>query len=344
MFYTSGGSDNKPVVWSLPGIGYVDNTLPLYLSVDVWPTNYALGSEQWASVTVNGVSLMDYCSPNDECGNDWFNCLQNVDISDLISEQNGGHIVVEVSSVGVNSGPCDKNGYSLYTRMVLQEALPRKEQLSIWAIIGAILGGLLILIVVLWLLYVKYFRTRYAAVYGPEDISARRQSDVESCVENEDDAIDDIFKVFEPPVTVRPVVVHKNIANLAKVVPIETDLEMQDVESEANPTPVAEVKDVVEEEEDRVQQEIPPVDLISKPKKKKLFAAYSMELDPEDQKLEDDREDVKQRLADSSSSGVNMARRPPPQAPLPSVYNELQAPSTTNSNVQNDFTADYLSD
>ena len=47
--------------------------------------------------------------------------------ADLITSQNGGKIVVEVSSTGVTSGPCDKDGFPLYARMMLRETLPHGE-------------------------------------------------------------------------------------------------------------------------------------------------------------------------------------------------------------------------
>ena len=36
-------------------LGYAGDSAPLYLSVYVWPTNYDLESQQWATVRVNGV-------------------------------------------------------------------------------------------------------------------------------------------------------------------------------------------------------------------------------------------------------------------------------------------------
>jgi len=335
MYYTSGGSDTKPVVWSLPGIGYDNNTLPLYLSVDVWPTNYALGSEQWASVTVNGVSLLDFCSPNAECGDSWFSCVQNVNIADLISEQNGGHIIVEVSTTGVNTGPCDKNGYPLYTRMVLQESLPSVEQLSIWAIIGPLIGGLFIVAVMLWRLYVKYVRERYATVYGSDEAPDKTQADVESCVENEDMSVDVVFDFSDPPVVAKPDEKHANKSSLAKVVPLESDLEMQEVVE--TPVAVAHAEDT-DEEKDKAVDEI----VVHRKPRKKTFASYSMELDPEDQELEDDVEAVKQRLAatsvpSTSGGGVNMPRRARPPGPVPSAYeDQLLSFSRGNSLDQHD--------
>jgi hypothetical protein len=217
----------------------VNNTLPLYLSVDVWPTNYAMRSEQWATVTVNGVSLMDYCRPDLSCGESWHTCIENINIAGLISEQNGGHIIVEVSSTGVNTGPCDKEGFPLYTRMFLQEALPYHEKLSVWVIIGAILGSLAILIVTLWLLFVNLIRRRGATVYSADVVTVEAKLDVESCMENEDNNDDNLFAVVEPSL-VSKLKVERNMAqNLSKIVPIvETDLEMQDVEDTGEKVPL----------------------------------------------------------------------------------------------------------
>jgi len=234
-FFESGGTDSKPVVFSLPGIGYVNNTLPLYLSVDVWPTNYAMRSEQWASITVNGVSLMDHCIPDESCGEIWFRCFENVNIADLISERNGGYIDVEVSSTGVNTGPCDKNGFPLYSRVILKEALSHQEKLSVWVIIGSILGGLMFLILVLWLLFVYFVRLPAARVYRHKDSSLMEPNDkidVESCVENEDNCEDYALYSFQGTKdTVEKLGVEKSMAlNLSKVVPFEdeTDLDKEE--------------------------------------------------------------------------------------------------------------------
>lgn len=329
----------KPVVWSLPGIGYDNNTLPLYLSVDVWPTNYALGSDQWASISVNGMSLLDYCSPNAECGDSWFSCVQDVNIADLISEQNGGHIIVEVSTTGVKPGPCDKNGFPLYARMVLQESLPAVEQLSIWAIIGPIIGGVVFLAVMLWRLYVKYILVKYATVYGSDEAPDRTQADVESCVENEDLSVDVVFDFSDPPMVAKPDDKRDDKSNLAKVAPIESDLEMQEVVE--TPVAVAHVEGL--EEEVEVEKCKVTDEKVRRPKPhKKTFATYSVELDPEDQKLEDEVEAVKQRLAASSiptfsGGGENLPRRAPPQGPVPKAYeDQLLSFSRGNSLDQND--------
>ena len=162
--------------------------------------------------------------------------MENVNITDFISEQNGGQVIVEVSSTGVNSGPCDKEGFPLYTRMLLQEALlPRQDRLSVWVIIGAILGGLMLLIVVLWLVFVKCVRRpRSAAVYSSAGESGgaieEAKVDVESCAENEDNADDRLFAVVEPSSVLELPVERSMARNLAKVVPVESDLEMQDME------------------------------------------------------------------------------------------------------------------
>jgi hypothetical protein len=326
-------------VWSLPGIGYADNSLPLYLSVDVWPTNYALSSDQWATVTVNGVSVMDFCTPSDSCGEDWHNCLESVDISDLISEQYGGHIVVEVSSTGVNTGPCDKEGFPLYARMLLQEALPLQTRLSVWAIIGSVFGAVCLVLMLFWFLYVRYFRQRYATIYGPDDVSARLQRDVESCGENELGFREGVF-VTEPEPEPEAEAACPGEGGgsgppgdrkLAQVFPLETDLEIQEIETdpEAEAEAVMVVPSLIEEDEEEEEGEGAVVMPAEIKKKKTAFSNYNMELDPEDQKLIDDVDNVRKRLAESSSSSrsnsassVQLNRRPLPEGPRPEAYKE----------------------
>ena len=311
-FYTAGGSDSQPIVWSLPGIGFANNTLPLYLSVDIWPTNYAIVSEQWSTVKVNGISLSEFCSPKISCGTSWYNCLENVNVADLISERHGGYIVVEVSSTGVSSGPCDKNDHPLYARMLLQETKPLEEKVSIWAVIGSLIGGIAILIVIIWLLFVKYCRKRYAAVYGTEGIYATRQRDVESCVENEDCNVGINEYVKKSIVSVAPVI------DPEKVVPIETDLEMQEPE----PSPEKSNEEISgEEKEQQVDVERHEEQMLQHNKKKKLFQSYKMSLDPEDQKLIDDEKEVRKKLSSAEVTHAgNISRRPPPDGPKPDIY------------------------
>jgi hypothetical protein len=188
-------------------------------------------SEQWASVTVNGVSLLDYCSPDASCGRAWFNCVENVDISHLISEQNGGLVVVEVSSSGVHSGPCDRDGFPLYARMVLRETLSHQERVSVWVVIGGILGGLLFLIVLSWILFVMFVREPHATVYHHEGATqVEANTDLETCVENEDNSDDILYAVVQEPSLMSKLEVERKMAtNLSRIVPAEEspDLEMQ---------------------------------------------------------------------------------------------------------------------
>jgi hypothetical protein len=176
---------------------------------------------------------MEHCIPDQSCGDKWHRCFENIDVADLISEENGGFIVVEVSSTGVNTGPCDKNGFPLYSRMVLRESLSHREKLSVWIIIGSILGGLLLLILVLWFLFVCFVRNPHARVYQHQDATLVEGSnvDVESCVENEDNCEDNQLYALNDTTTAFKLEVEKSMAkNLAKIVPAEEepDIEKQE--------------------------------------------------------------------------------------------------------------------
>jgi hypothetical protein len=119
----AGGSDLDPVVWNVDSLGYGDDT-PLYLSVYIMPTNYFYTSSQWVTVTVNNVVLEAKCTPGESCGTEWFPCLSQVDVNDEVLSAFGGSLTVTVSSEGISSGPCDYEGYPLYTHMYLSGVLP----------------------------------------------------------------------------------------------------------------------------------------------------------------------------------------------------------------------------
>ena len=127
-----GGRDSSTsVIWDALSLGYANNSYPLYLSVDVFPTNYENKANQYATVKVNGNVILLHCTPDESCGTEWFSCLFDYDVSSYRLEPMGGSLSVEVSSTGVNSGPCDYlTNYSLYTRMFLRSALPTSQPSS----------------------------------------------------------------------------------------------------------------------------------------------------------------------------------------------------------------------
>ena len=127
LTYSAGGDDNNPVVWNVDGLGYVDNGYPLFLSVDVFPTNYENRANQYATVRVNGVIVQAYCTPDESCGTDWYSCVSELDVSSYREEEQGGSLSVAVSSSNVKSGACDFETFPLYSRMYLRNSLPTGE-------------------------------------------------------------------------------------------------------------------------------------------------------------------------------------------------------------------------
>jgi len=129
--YSAGGDVETPVLWNVDSLGFVNNPNPLYLSVDIYPTNYEVIANQYATVKVNGVSVNAHCTPDESCGTVWYSCVSELDVSSYRAEPLGGSLAVEVSVTGVNSGVCDYLGYPLYTRMYLREALPTGQPTTI---------------------------------------------------------------------------------------------------------------------------------------------------------------------------------------------------------------------
>jgi len=127
LSYEGGGNDSHPVVWETDSVGYVGDTMPLYLSVEIYPTDYEIFANQYATIKVNGNTVDAHCTPDESCGSVWYSCISEYDVKSLKSEELGGKVVVEVSSTGLESGPCNYLGHALYTRMFLREALPTGE-------------------------------------------------------------------------------------------------------------------------------------------------------------------------------------------------------------------------
>ena len=125
--YSAGGDNDNPVVWNVDSLGYAGDSHPLYLSVEVFPTNFENRGDQFATVKLNGIVIQAYCTPDESCGSDWFSCISEMDVSSYVQEDFGGSLSVEVSSNGVYSGKCDFFSYPLYTRLFLRDALPTGE-------------------------------------------------------------------------------------------------------------------------------------------------------------------------------------------------------------------------
>ena len=127
LSFAGGGNDSHSVVWESNSLGFASDVMPLYLSVEVYPTDYEIMANQYATIKVNGNTVKAYCTPDESCGSVWFSCVSEYDVQSLKSESLGGSLVVEVSSVGLSSGPCNYLGHPLYARMFLREALPTGE-------------------------------------------------------------------------------------------------------------------------------------------------------------------------------------------------------------------------
>jgi len=130
LYFNGGGDGSSPVVWEARGLGFIDNTDSLYLSVDVYPTNYENKANQYATIKVNGDTVLLHCTPDESCGSEWFSCLYDLNVSSYRLELYGGSMTVEVSSSGVNTGPCNYLTYPLYTRMYLRGATPSSQPSS----------------------------------------------------------------------------------------------------------------------------------------------------------------------------------------------------------------------
>ena len=130
LSFEGGGNDSHPVIWETDSLGYAGDTMPLYLSVEIYPTDYEILANQYATIKVNGNTVKAHCTPDESCGSVWYSCISEYDVKALKSEALGGKVVVEVSSTGLETGPCSYLGHALYTRMFLREALPTGEPSS----------------------------------------------------------------------------------------------------------------------------------------------------------------------------------------------------------------------
>jgi len=162
-------------------LGFANRTVrPMYLSVDIRATNFEVLGEQWAVVKLNDNVINAACSPDVSCVDMWHSCVSWLEVSDELLSVAGGSMTVEVSSTGVSSGPCDYLGYPLYARVSLTELSPpdsQPEALSIWAIIGPSVFGIISLIFAAWHLHLYFKKRRMNEKYGVE--SARSSEEVQ---------------------------------------------------------------------------------------------------------------------------------------------------------------------
>jgi hypothetical protein len=209
-----GGMHN--VSFLVRDIGFVNRSTPKYLSVGVWPTNYDDKASKWATVKINNEVIVPYCIPQQSCGEEFYYCFTYLDVMSYVNSSLGGSFVVEVTTSGVFSGPCDHQGYPLYARVYLTETLPTSEEsFSIWIIVGACIGFCFLLILILWCVYawrIRQRRQKYAA----------DTADVEMGKENEDnlDIIDDEMR-DEDKLKVKPIADEAYRRNLRQIAAIE---------------------------------------------------------------------------------------------------------------------------
>jgi hypothetical protein len=130
--YFAGGNESHPAQFHLTNLGFesrhVRNNESLYLSVAVFPTDYAMEGNQWATVKLNGFVIDAYCTPDHSCGKHWYTCVTDIEVSRVVSSEYGGSLHVEVSSFGVLPSSCDYLGYPLYAKVGLTEKSPHDEE------------------------------------------------------------------------------------------------------------------------------------------------------------------------------------------------------------------------
>lgn len=119
--YFAGGNSTHAARFSLTNLGVEDRRNLLYLSVSVFPTDFAMKGRQWATVKLNGEIIAAYCTPDQSCGKHWFSCVADLEVARNVSHEHGGSLDVEVSAVGVLHSECDRHGHPLYVRVDLTE-------------------------------------------------------------------------------------------------------------------------------------------------------------------------------------------------------------------------------
>lgn len=223
----------------ITNLGYTNRTGPMYLNVGVWPTNYENSAHQWATVTLNGNVIKQYCTPDQSCGDRYYPCVSWMEISQNISSESGGSLLVEVSSSGVKSGPCDYEGCPLQAQVWVTESPPpvASSSLTIWVIIGTCIFVGLLIIIAIWY-YWAQGKKKKEDTYGPS--SSSQGAGADSRVEHDPEA-------NQHGVTTKPVPSPRRSPRLhpSKIVPVEENvtpsvqnkvLDEQDVEAAINVT------------------------------------------------------------------------------------------------------------
>lgn len=171
--FLQGGDDDNPINFALTNLGFSNRTGAMYLSVDIYTTNFEVIGEQWATVRLNGRVINPTCTPDVSCEDKWYTCVSWLEVSQNLSSHEGGSLHVQVSSQGVSSGPCDYLGYPLYAQVFLTELPPpsHSSSLSIWAIIGPVIFGIFAFIAALWYFYTRHKRKndKYGTDATPSD-------------------------------------------------------------------------------------------------------------------------------------------------------------------------------
>jgi hypothetical protein len=148
----------------------------MYLSVSVFPTDYAMQGKQWATVTVNGDVVNAYCTPDQSCGNDWYSCVTNLEVSALVLPRNGGTLDVVVSSFGVLNSDCDINGHPLYVMVSLSEKLSNAaDEISVFFFLYATAGFFMVMLLAL-LIHVCIKKEQNCISTTLKDMDQRRRA------------------------------------------------------------------------------------------------------------------------------------------------------------------------
>jgi hypothetical protein len=114
-----GGSTTSSLAWEVSNLGHVGVDTPLFLRVEIWPTEFEIG---FADVYVNGIAIVDHCSPNEDCGSEWYTCVTSLMVLPFVDSQLGGSLTVTIQTSAVHSSACnygDQNEYMLYAKMAL---------------------------------------------------------------------------------------------------------------------------------------------------------------------------------------------------------------------------------
>lgn len=211
-------------------LGYTNTTLPIYMTVGVIPTSYEFRANQWATITINGRIAVEFCTPEQSCGEDWFLCADQLNVFDFLNSSVGGQLHIEVTVTGVESGPCDYEGFPLFASLRLSETYVPvstvEARLSVMTIVVPVVLVLLFLLGVFLLDKIVAYRK------ANDKYRVRQAVDVEKGLENKDpDELAARGGGKAPPLQSLPL--HKlhrqwtvaNSRHLSKVFPVEEDSE-----------------------------------------------------------------------------------------------------------------------